>query len=202
LIEVLHVAQLAGRDGGGAFHHHAMRTYVPMMNSIPPNHRGPLLGRVVLLGGAYAPAALIIGARTVPALGGWGAVGLGVIGIGVWSLFLAWLPHAQPREIEIATVEPADTEVTAYIASYLLPILAAASPTTGDIVAYAICGLLILIVAFAADLGSVNPVVYLFRLRVMRARVDGGHVIILVRGVPEVGTTVVATQALGVVLVL
>jgi hypothetical protein len=172
-----------------------------MLNSAPPNHRGPVLGRLVLLGGAYAPAALIIGARTTPAVGGWVAVGLGVVGVAVWSLFLAWLPHAQTREVQLAAVEPADTEVTAYIASYLLPILAAASPTTGDIVAYALCGLLILIVAFAADLGSVNPIVYLFRLRVMRARVDGHHVIILVRGVPEVGTTVVATQALGVVLV-
>lgn len=173
-----------------------------MSSPVPPNHRGPLLGRLVLLGGAYAPAALIIGARTTPAAGAWVAVGVGVVGLVVWSAFLAWLPHAQPREIELETVEPADTEVTAYIASYLLPILAAASPTTGDIVAYALCGLLILIVAFAADLGSVNPVVYLFRLRVMRARVDGEHVIILVRGVPNAGTTVVATQALGVVLIL
>ena len=65
-------------------------------------------------------------------------MGLGLLGVGVWSLFLAWLPHAQPREVEIAAAEPADTEVTAYIASYLLPILAAASPSTGDIVAYAI----------------------------------------------------------------
>ena len=173
-----------------------------MPSSIPPNRRGPALGRLVLLGGAYAPAALIIGARTVPAIGGWLAVGVGAAGIGVWSLFLAWLPHAQPREIELSAVEPADTEVTAYIASYLLPILAAASPTTGDIVAYGLCGLLLLIVAFAADLGSVNPVVYLFRLRVMRAQVASGHVIILARGIPAVGTTVIATQGLGVVLVL
>ena len=172
-----------------------------MLSSTPPNRRGPVLGRLVLLAGAYAPAALIIGARTAPAVGGWLTVGAGAVGMGIWSLFLAWLPHAQPREIELSAVEPADTEVTAYIASYLLPILAAASPTTGDIVAYALCGLLILIVAFAADLGSVNPVVYLFRLRVMRARVAGGHVIILARGVPAVGTTVIATQALGVVLV-
>jgi hypothetical protein len=172
------------------------------MSSTLPNRRGPVLGRLVLLVGAYAPAALIIGARTAPAVGGWLAVGVGAVGVGVWSLFLAWLPHAQPREIELSAVEPADTEVTAYIASYLLPILAAASPRTGDIVAYVLCGLLILIVAFAADLGSVNPVVYLFHLRVMRARVDGGYVIILARGVPEVGTPVVATQALGVVLVL
>jgi hypothetical protein len=179
-----------------------VRTYVLMLNSIPTNHRGPVLGRLVLLAGAYAPAALIIGARTAPALVGWVAVGLGVAGIGVWSLFLTWLPHAQPREIELAAVEPADTEVTAYIASYLLPILAATSPTTGDIVAYVLCGVLILVVAFAADLGSVNPVVYLFRLRVMRARVNDEGVIILIRGVPEAGTTVVATQALGVVLML
>lgn len=178
-----------------------MRTYVPMTSS-PPNHRGPVLGRLLLLFGAYAPAAVIIGARIAPSPGGWMAIGLGIVGIGVWSLFLARLPHAQPREIELTAVEPADTEVTAYIASYLLPILAATSATAGDIAAYVLCGLLILIVAFAADLGSVNPIVYLFRLRVMRAQVNGEHVIILTHRVPPTGTGVIATQALGVVLML
>ncbi len=173
-----------------------------MTRSAPPNHRGPILGRLVLLAGAYAPAALIIGARTVPRPVGWIAVAMGVIGVSVWSLFLAWLPRAQPREIELAAVEPADTEITAYIASYLLPILAAASPTTGDIVAYVLCAVLILIVAFAADLGAVNPVVYLFRLRVIRVRVAEEPVIMLVRAVPRAGTTVLASQALGVVLML
>jgi hypothetical protein len=176
-----------------------MRTYVPMTPA-PPNHRGPMPGRLLLLIGAYAPAAVIIGARTAPSLGGWIAIGIGIAGIGVWSLFLVWLRRAQPHEIELTAVEPADTEVTAYIASYLLPILAATSATTGDIIAYVLCGLLILVVAFAADLGSVNPIVYLFRLRVMRARVDGEHVIILARKVPAVETTVIATQALGVVM--
>jgi hypothetical protein len=152
--------------------------------------------------GAYSPAAVIIGARTVPAPVGWAAIGIGVAGTGVWALFLAWLPSAQPREIELTTVEPADTEVTAYIASYLLPIVAATSATTGDVVAYALCGALILVVAFAADLGSVNPIVYLFRLRVMRARLNGEYAIILARQVPETGTTIIATHALGVVRIL
>lgn len=182
------------------FHRYGMRTYVPMPSTLP-NHRGPLLGRLVLLAGAYAPAALIIGARTAPSIGGWVAIGVGLLGIGAWSLVLTWLPHAQTRQINLTAVEPADTEVTAYIISYLLPIVAAASPATGDIVAYVLCGLLILIVAFAADLGSVNPIVYLFRLRVMRARVDGEPAIILARGLPG-ERKMVATRAAGVVFIV
>ncbi len=99
-------------------------------------------------------------------------------------------------------VEPSDSEVTAYIASYLLPILATPSPSVGDVVAYALCGVLILVVAFAADLGSINPIVYLFGFRVARAQIGDDAVIILARRFPDDGTIATVAQAAGVVLVV
>jgi hypothetical protein len=102
----------------------------------------------------------------------------------------------------VTEVQPVDAEVTGYIVSYLLPIVAATSVDAGDIVAYAICGGLILTVAFVANLGSINPLVYVFRLRVVKARVGGEPSILLVREVPGEGATVEVTRAAGVTRVL
>jgi hypothetical protein len=177
-----------------------MRTCVPM--SSPDQLRGPALGRLLLLASAYAPAALIIGCRTAPSPGGWIAVFGGLIGLLVWASFLWWLPQAQPRTVTVSEVKPVDAEVTGYIVSYLLPIVAATSVRPGDIVGYAICGWLILTVAFVADLGSVNPLVYVFRLRVVKAKVGGEPAILLVREIPEEGASVVVTRAAGVTRLL
>jgi hypothetical protein len=168
----------------------------------PPNRRGPLGGRLLLFGSAYAPAVLIIGCRMLPHSYAWPAIGVGVAGLIFWAWFLLRLGRAQQREVSLSLVEPSDSEVTAYIASYLLPILAAPSPSVGDVVAYVLCGALILVVAFAADLGSINPIVYLFGFRVARAQVGGDAVIILARRYPDDGTIATVAQAAGVVLVV
>jgi hypothetical protein len=179
-----------------------MRTYVPMKADPHPNRNGPLVGRLVLFASAYAPAALIVGFRILPEAGGLVAIGLGAFGLLVWSLFLAYMPHAQEHQVDLVDLEAVDNEVTGYIVSYLLPILAAGSPSCGDLVAYGICAALILIVAFAADLGSVNPLIYLFGLRVGRGVIDGEAVIILAKRLSDVGTEPTVTQKLGVIVVV
>lgn len=167
------------------------------------NPRDAPLGRIVLLIGAYSPAALIVGCRAAPDIGGYIALGIGVIGILAWAgLIRLWLPRAQPRRVLPDKVDAIDGEVTAYIASYLLPIVAAGSPTLGDWFAYGICGILILIVGFVSDLGSVNPVVYFFGLRVARAEIDGQSIFLLVDRVPPPGQTVSVARAAGVALLL
>lgn len=168
-----------------------------------PNTKDAPLGRIVLLVGAYSPAALIIGCRAAPGLGGYVALAVGIAGIVAWAgLIRAWLPRAQPRTVRLEKVDAIDGEVTAYIASYLLPIVAAGSPTVGDWFAYGICAVLILIVGFASNLGSVNPVVYFFGLRVARAEIDGQSIFLLVDRVPPPGQEARVARAVGVALLL
>jgi hypothetical protein len=159
-----------------------------------------LPGRLILLGSAYAPVALIVGSRLLPHKGGCIVLGVGALGVGIWIAFLYWLAHSQPYEVELNDFESIDTQVTGYIASLLLPVVAVASPSAGDIVAYAICAALILIVAFAADLGAANPIVYLAGLRVGRATLEGRRMIVLFRDAPTGDEPIFASAAAGVIL--
>jgi hypothetical protein len=144
--------------------------------------RGPLLGRVVLLLAAYTPVAVIAGLRGLPATVAWVSVALGLFGIAVWLLFLWWLPERQRRTSIVKDPHFIDSEVNAYIVSILLPVVAAANPALTDWLAYGVCAVLILLVAFAAELWAVNPITYAFGLRAARAVIDGERRVVLVRG--------------------
>lgn len=163
--------------------------------------RGPLPGRLILLFSAYAPLAIIVGVRALPSAAGWVAIGIGGIGTCVWAGFLWWLPRTQTREVALDEVHAVDAEVTGYVVSLLLPIVAAGSPSTGDLVAYGLCAALLLTVAFAADLGAVNPLIYLFRLRVLRVKIGDEYLLALARTPPRPGSTVMVTRALAVLYV-
>lgn len=162
---------------------------------------GPPLGRLVLLFGAYAPVGLIIGARLIPACAGWVAVGVGLGGLLIWLGFLYWLSQSQPWTADSENVELIDSEVTGYIVSILLPLVAAGEPTGGDLVAYSLCGALILFVAYVSNLAAVNPFIHLFGLRVVRAVVDGESTIALVYDPRQSEGVVHVAQAAGITLI-
>jgi len=163
---------------------------------------GPLVGRLILLLAAYAPIAVIAGLRAMPAAGGWVAALVGVLGIAIWACFLNWLPRRQPRESVVEWSEFIDSEVTGYIVSLLLPVIAVSRPDLHDWLAYGVCAALILVVAFAAQLWSVNPITYLCGMRAARAVVDGEPLIVLVRGPLGGSDRKTITRRLGVTLVL
>lgn len=154
-----------------------------------------------MLFGAYAPVAIIIAARVLPCTIGWVALVLGVGGVGVWVSFLIWLRSHQPRDAEVVEVEPIDDEVTGYIVSILLPLVAAGDPSSGDLIAYGICGVLILLVAYVSDLAVANPLIYLLGFRVARARVAGETTIVLVDDLDAPEGDVTVRRALGVTYV-
>jgi hypothetical protein len=162
---------------------------------------GPVAGRLVLLVGAYAPVAIIIAARTLPSSAGWGALGIGISGLLAWIGFLIWLPARQPREASVSEVEPIDGEVSAYIVSILLPLVAAGDPSSGDLVAYGLCGVLILLVAYVSNLALANPLIYFFGYRVARATVDGQRTIVLLKQSAELEGNVTVVRAVGVTLI-
>jgi hypothetical protein len=181
-----------------------MRTCVRMLTrsrEFEPT-AGPLSGRVLLLFASYSPVAVIAGLRGLPGTFGCVAVGTGALGAAVWICFLLWLPNRQARECQIAGARFVDAEVTGYIVSILLPVVAASKPVLEDWLAYGACATLILLVAFSAELWSINPITYAFGLRAARATVDGKTQVILVRDqvVPD-GVYFVARRAgVGVVL--
>jgi hypothetical protein len=95
-----------------------------------------------------------------------------------------------------------DSEVTGYIVSILLPVVAASRPGFHDWLAYGVCAVLILLVAFAAELWSANPITYAFHMRAARAVVDGKPRVVLVRGHMGQGEIKAVARRLGVTLVL
>lgn len=162
---------------------------------------GPVLGRIALLIGAYAPVAIIIAARALPACAGWVALGVGIIGLSAWIAFLVWLPARQPREASVSEVEPIDGEVGAYIVSILLPLVAAGDPSFGDLIAYGLCGVLILFVAYISNLALVNPLIYFFGYRPARATVDGERTIVLIKQSATVDGDVTVVRAVGITFI-
>lgn len=162
---------------------------------------GPVGGRLVLLVGAYAPVALIIAARALPSCAGWVALVIGVVGLGAWTVFLRWLPGRQPREVVVTAIEPIDGEVSAYIVTILLPLVAAADPSSGDLVAYTLCGVLVLLVAYVSNLALVNPLIYVFGYRVARASVDGERTVVLIKSSANLHADVTVVRAVGVTFI-
>jgi hypothetical protein len=162
---------------------------------------GPVAGRVILLFGAYAPIGLIVGARVIPAYPGYIAVAIGLAGLAAWVLFLRWLRTTQPHPACAENVELIDAEVTGYIVSILLPLVAAGQPTTGDLIAYGFCAVLILCVAYTSNLAAVNPLIYFLGFRVGRATVDGQRTIVLLSDPQQSDGTVTVVNKVGVTLI-
>ena len=163
---------------------------------------GPLSGRLILLIAAYSPVVIIAGLRGVPTTAGWISLGVGLFGVCLWTLFLLWLPQRQPRDVKIDAIEPMDTEVTGYIVSLLLPVIAASRPRLNDWIAYGVCAVLVLVVAFAARLWAVNPITYLFRLRPALLTINGRAEVALVHTCLVDTTNRQVVRRLGVLLLL
>jgi hypothetical protein len=163
---------------------------------------GPLPGRLILLAAAYSPVAVVGGLRGLPSAPAYIAAGLGLAGIGLWILFLRWLGGRGPRNRDVREAELIDSEVTGYIVSILLPVIAASAPDLNDWLAYGVCAALILVVAFAAELWAVNPITYLFGLRAARALIDGTPRVVLVRGILGPAGERLVIERIGVALIL
>ena len=152
------------------------------METKPSFEQDAELGRISLLIGAYAPAFAILGLRIGLDTVGLALLGIAAAGSGWWLWFLLRVvKRRQPWDVEIQAAEPIDRDVTAYVATYLLPVLAAKPENDTGYVAYGLAAFLILVVAYRADLGAVNPLAYLFRYRAYRVAADDGVRIVLSR---------------------
>lgn len=178
------------------------RTYVrnPMDARSSFDKTAPL-GRVSLLIGAYAPVLAVLGLRI-------GLDTTGVILVTVAALATVWwlwfllcvVKHRQTWDITVDAAEPIDRDVTAYVASYLLPVLAAKPEHDSGYVAYALAGFLILVVAYRADLGAINPIAYLCGYRAYRVSAADGVRTVLSRSLLVKDTTWQLQDAAGMVV--
>ena len=170
------------------------------MSPTPSFDSSARLGRLTLLMGAYAPALVILGLRHgldsfhhqhhhLEYLGV-GLCAAGLAGTAWWAgCLLQFVKQRQRYELTLKSSEPADRDVTAYVASYLLPILAAKPGGLTGYLAYGLAAALILVVAYRADLGAINPLAYLLGYRAYRVSADDGVRIVLSRWLLKPDTT-------------
>jgi hypothetical protein len=98
----------------------------------------------------------------------------------IWIVF--WVSKRIGEDpIRLAQVTDAGPEVAGYMATYLLPFLTVAEPTTRDVVAYVIFLLVTGLVYVRSEMTQVNPTLYILGRRVLAVTTDGGwsgHVVV------------------------
>lgn len=115
-------------------------------------------------------------------------VGLSVLGTG----FMVWIVLVVTRRsgaepIRVAKVEDAGAEVSGYLATYLLPFLTVASPSTRDVVAYAVFLGIGGLVYVRSEMTQVNPTLYLLGRRVAKiSTAEGWRGYVIVKAYPEI----------------
>jgi hypothetical protein len=147
---------------------------------------------------SYAPLSLILFAR-IADVARYGFLVLAVLGF-VDALRITdrvgKLNHV-PRHI--VAVRDAGSEIAAYLATYLLPFLAAPHAKTGDIIGYVIFAVVVSIVTLRSDLAHVNPTMYLLGFRVVTVTLDSGRERYLVcKKAPKANSTVYVAELYGV----
>lgn len=159
------------------------------------------LGRISLLIGAYAPVLAILGLRIGLSTPGLILIAVAALGTAWWLWFLLRVTkRRQTWDITIDGAEPIDRDVTGYVASYLLPVLAAKPEHATGYIAYGLAAVLILVVAYRADLGAINPIAYLCGYRVYRVSAVDGVRVVLSRSLLVKGTTWQLQEAAGIVI--
>lgn len=160
---------------------------------------GYALLRARVLLSSYAALNLILFARlegTVPRM-----ICLGLAAVGIADgLRISWLAGgtvAVPRKVlEVRDVGP---EVAGYLATYLLPLLAAPTPTTGDLFGYGIYALVVIVVSLRSHMAHVNPTLYLLGWRVTSVTfVEGDTQYLVSRNIPKSGEVIRVSRLYGV----
>lgn len=143
------------------------------------DQRAPL-GRFMLMFGAYGPVLAILGLRIGFTAVGFALLGAAALGAALWSFFLLDIAeHRQRRTVKVKAASTLDSNVAAYVASYLLPVLAAKTTGTSTYIAYGLAAALILVVAYRADLGTINPLAYIFGYRAYSVTIGDDTVTVL-----------------------
>ncbi len=156
-----------------------------------PGRRDYVVARVSqarLLLSSYAALNLILFARVHPSGPKFACLVLGVFGIFDGLRMARSAEDADIQPVTFSNVRDAGAEVAAYVATYLLPLIAAPNPSCGDLVAYGIYGVVIVLISVNSSLLQVNPTLYVFRRRLVTVtRQDGRQQYLICRTPPQPG---------------
>lgn len=167
--------------------------------------------RIRLLLSSYVPLFFVGAVRFDDS---WLRVALGILVVaGIWSLISlirVSTRRVHPREATATRVRDLGSEVAAYVATYLLPLMTVAKPGLRDLVAYALVLAVIGVVFVNSDLVGINPLLSLFGYRVFQvsgvrkvATGEEADTIVISRSRVVAGSTVkLADLAAGVALVI
>jgi hypothetical protein len=159
---------------------------------------GHTLLRARLLLSSYAPLDAILFARIDGGVR-YAFAFLAIIGL-LDASRLTWLAGGVvPVPRTFVEVRDAGGEVAGYLATYLLPFLAAPHTTAGDIWAYVIYAIVVVIVTLRSNLGAINPTIYLLGWKVATVTLqDGRERYLVCRRTPARGERVNVSELYGV----
>lgn len=109
--------------------------------------------------------------------------------------FLIVMRFLTKDSVVIDTVEDRGGDVAGYLATYLLPVVVLSTPTTLDVIAYAVIFGVIGIIFVRSRLVYVNPTFYIFWFRLFYVTTDHGFEgYLLTRGEPVAGDRLEVVQ--------
>ena len=176
-----------------------------MMSAVGPGQRQrwddaqEAIFRARVLLSSYAPLNFIMVAR----LHHWDVLRWTFLAVGLWGVgdaLRVTVLASKTQAVKRAFIEVRDSgsEIAAYLATYLLPLLAAPTPSAGDVIGYAIYGLMIAVITLRSDLAHVNPTLYALGWKVVSVTASNGDQRYLVcRSTPGVGEEVMVTEMNG-----
>jgi hypothetical protein len=103
----------------------------------------------------------------------------------------------QPRQRTVVAREDRGPDVAGYLATYLLPLLAAPDPSGHDLIAYGGYILLVGLVYVRSSMVAINPLAYLIGYRLTEVSTAAGdRQMLLSRQVPPTGHTILVRRVL------
>jgi hypothetical protein len=150
--------------------------------------------RLGLFLSSYSPLFAILALRFEKAPIVIGCAVLAALGLAAAAWVLASESAKGPASFEVDEIEDQGSQVIAYLASYLLPFVTLAEPSDRDVVGYMLFLVVLALVYVQSDLLQINPILYLFRRRVVKVTTKASwQAYLITRRLPLPGETILAT---------
>jgi hypothetical protein len=160
-----------------------------------------LIVRTLLFLSSYAPLFAILAIRFEATALRAVCASLAGVGIAYLAVVLWVTPRAsQQRTYRLDTVKDASGEVAGYLATYVVPFVTVASPSTADVVGYCIFAVVALVIFVRSDLAQINPALYLLGRRVVSITTGRRNYYVVCRRIPRPPAQIEAVRVAGLLV--